>query len=54
MVTLRDSLKKLDKQKKEVNPVTTGVDTWQGDNEDPFEIYEHENIGLKENNKQEE
>jgi large subunit ribosomal protein L3 len=46
MVTLRDSLKKYDKQLKEVNAITTGIDTWEGDVDDPFEVYEHENVGV--------
>lgn len=46
MLKIRDSHKKLTKQKQEANEIDTGVDTWPGDELDPNEQYEHENVGV--------
>lgn len=46
MVKLRDSVKKVFKQKQEPNEIKTGVVTWPGDAEDPNEKYEHDNVGV--------
>lgn len=43
MIKIRDSLKKMDKQKRGVNDIRTGIDTYEGDEQDPLEVYEHEN-----------
>jgi len=42
MITIRDGLKKMDKQVRQVNEIRTGVDTYPGDEEDPYEVYENE------------
>ena len=42
LVKIRDALKKMRKQVRTVNEDRTGVDTWEGDEQDPFETYENE------------
>jgi large subunit ribosomal protein L3 len=46
MLKIRDSNKRKDKQTFEVNPIKTGIDTYEGDELDPFEQNEHENAGV--------
>ena len=40
MVRIRDSHKKMDKQKRGVNPINVGVDSYPGPEEDTFEMYD--------------
>mmetsp|Transcript_5923 Transcript_5923/g.5081 ORF Transcript_5923/g.5081 Transcript_5923/m.5081 type:complete len:332 (+) Transcript_5923:42-1037(+) len=43
MVRIKDAYKKMMKQKRDVNDVLVGVDTYEGAEEDPMEIFELEN-----------
>ena len=46
MLRLRDGFKKQIKQKNVRNPIDQGIDTYEGDKDDPNERYEHENTGV--------
>lgn len=46
MVKIRDAFKKQFKQRLETNEIKTGIDTYAGDDQDPIEIYSHDNAGV--------
>jgi large subunit ribosomal protein L3 len=46
MIKLRDAHKKRYKQQVGNNDTNIGIDTWEGDEEDPFEKYDHDNVGV--------
>lgn len=46
MLKIRDSQKKKMKQMLEGNEQKIGIDTWQGDEEDPNENWQHDNVGV--------